>query len=71
MYFGMARRQNERSADCFVETCDLAGPDWHGEIAFYREIAAEARSKGGGVLEIGWGTGRVVRHLYNWRELSI
>jgi hypothetical protein len=61
----------ERAADFYVETYDLAGPDWPGEIAFYREIAEEARSKGGGVLEIGCGTGRVARRLHNWRELSI
>jgi SAM-dependent methyltransferase len=54
---------DERSADFYIETYDLAGPIWPGEIAFYREMAAEARFKGGGVLEIGCGTGRVAIRL--------
>ena len=54
---------DERSADFYVETYDLAVSDWPGEITFYCEMAAEARSKGGGVLEIGCGTGRVAMPL--------
>ena len=44
---------NDRSTDFYVETYDLAVSDWPDEITFCREMAAEARSKGGGVLEIG------------------
>ena len=53
----------ERAADFYAETYDLAVSDWPGEIMFYREMAAQARSKGGGVLEIGCGTGRVAIRL--------
>jgi SAM-dependent methyltransferase len=37
--------------------------DWPGEIDFYRALAAEARSNGGKVLELGCGTGRVAIRL--------
>lgn len=53
----------ERATNFYVETYDLAVSDWPGEITFYREMVAEARSKGGGVLEIGCGTGRVAIRL--------
>lgn len=48
-----------RDADFYVATYDVSVPDWPGEIQFYREMAAVAKSKGGGVLEVGCGTGRV------------
>jgi SAM-dependent methyltransferase len=42
---------------------DLQVPDWPGEIAFYRALAAEAAAAGGAVLEVACGTGRVAVRL--------
>lgn len=59
----MTQSWDERSADFYARTYDLVVPDWPGEIQFYRELAAEARLRGGAVLEIGCGTGRVAVRL--------
>jgi SAM-dependent methyltransferase len=42
---------------------DASVPDWPGEIDFYRELAAQAHSKGQSVLEVACGTGRVTLPL--------
>ena len=55
----MSRVHDERVAEFYAETYDAAVPDWPGEIDFYREYAAEARSKGEALLDIGCGTGRI------------
>jgi SAM-dependent methyltransferase len=41
-----------------AELYDLAVPDWPGEIAFYRNLAARA-SADAPILELGSGTGRI------------
>ncbi len=38
-------------------------PDWPGEIDFYQGLASEVKQKGGSLLEIGCGTGRVTIRL--------
>ncbi|NLF02368.1 MAG: class I SAM-dependent methyltransferase [Anaerolineales bacterium] len=42
---------------------DATVPGWPDELAFYREMAAEARGAGQAVLELGCGTGRVALRL--------
>jgi SAM-dependent methyltransferase len=59
----MSLSESDRAFDLYVRTYDTAVPDWPGEIQFYRELVAQVRSKGGGVLEIGCGTGRVAIRL--------
>lgn len=46
-----------------VQFYDAAVPDWPGEIDFYRTLAVEARERGGSILEVGCGTGRVALQL--------
>jgi SAM-dependent methyltransferase len=55
----MSRSHTQLAAELY----DLQVPAWPGEIAFYRELAAEAASAGGGVLEVACGTGRVAIRL--------
>jgi ubiquinone/menaquinone biosynthesis C-methylase UbiE len=55
-------------AQLAAELYDLQVPDWPGEIAFYRALAAEAAVAGaaagcGAVLEVACGTGRVAVRL--------
>ncbi len=59
----MSPSLDERTAAFYAQTYDESVPDWPGEIDFYRELAAEARRKGGAVLEIACGTGRVALRL--------
>ncbi len=59
----MAKFSTERAREFYAVTYDTVVPDWPGEIAFYRELAAETHSKGQAVLEIACGTGRVARRL--------
>jgi SAM-dependent methyltransferase len=60
----MGPSTGEQNADEFyTRTYDDSVPDWPGEIDFYREMASRARSKGGSVLEIACGTGRVAIRL--------
>jgi SAM-dependent methyltransferase len=47
----------------YAQTYDATVSDWPGEIDFYREIAAEACTHGGKVLELACGTGRVAIRL--------
>jgi SAM-dependent methyltransferase len=55
----MGRSRTQLAAQLY----DLQTPDWPGEIAFYRELAAEAAAMGGAVLEVACGTGRVAIRL--------
>jgi ubiquinone/menaquinone biosynthesis C-methylase UbiE len=50
-------------AEFYALTCDVAMPDWPGEIAFYQELAELATANGGSVLEVACGTGRVAIRL--------
>ena len=59
----MSQSSDQRSAEFYAQTYDESVPDWPGEIAFYQEMAAEAKRKGGAVLEIACGTGRVAIRL--------
>jgi ubiquinone/menaquinone biosynthesis C-methylase UbiE len=59
----MAKFSTERDRVFYAETYDTIVPDWPGEIDLYRELAAEANSKGQAVLEIACGTGRVAIRL--------
>jgi SAM-dependent methyltransferase len=51
----------KRIAEFYAQTYDAWVPDWPGEMAFYRGLAVAAR--GGPVLEIACGTGRVAARL--------
>ena len=46
-----------------VQLYDQAVADWPGEIDFYRSMLAEVKQRGGSVLEVGCGTGRVLMQL--------
>ena len=50
-------------SDQEVQSYDEAVPDWPGEINFYRTLAGEVRGRGGSILEVGCGTGRVALQL--------
>jgi SAM-dependent methyltransferase len=50
-------------AEQVAQLYDTSVPDWPGEIDFYRELAAEARSSGAAVLEVACGTGHVAIRL--------
>jgi len=54
---------NQPIEDRVAQLYDASVPDWPGEIDFYRELAAEAQSNGGAVLEVACGTGRVAVRL--------
>jgi SAM-dependent methyltransferase len=60
---GMGKFASERAREFYARTYDVSVSDWPGEIDFYRALAAEVRSKGGKVLELGCGTGRVAIRL--------
>ncbi len=59
----MAKYATERARAFYAETYDTVVSDWPGEIDFYRQLSAEAKSKGQAVLEIACGTGRVAIRL--------
>lgn len=46
-----------------VQLYDVAVPDWPGEIDFYRAMTKEVKERGGSILEVGCGTGRVALQL--------
>jgi ubiquinone/menaquinone biosynthesis C-methylase UbiE len=46
-----------------VRFYDVMVPDWPGEIEFYRALAADVKERGGSVLEVACGTGRVALRL--------
>ena len=46
-----------------VQLYDVAVPDWPGEIDFYRAMTREVKERGGSILEVGCGTGRVALQL--------
>jgi len=54
---------NQPIPERVAQLYDASVPDWPGEIDFYRQLAAEARSNGQAVLEIACGTGRVALRL--------
>jgi SAM-dependent methyltransferase len=55
--------QTNSAGEFYALTYDVSVPDWPGEIDFYRTLAAEAAARGGAVLELACGTGRVALHL--------
>jgi len=57
----MSETTGER--EFYARTYDVSVPDWPGEIDFYRELATQAKARGGAVLEVACGTGRVAMHL--------
>jgi SAM-dependent methyltransferase len=59
----MSRLPEGRIAEFYAQTYDAWVPDWPGELDFYRELAAEATSRGGVVLEVACGTGRIAARL--------
>ncbi len=59
----MSESPENRGADFYALTYDVSVPDWPGEIDFYQELAAEATRRGGQVLELACGTGRVAIRL--------
>jgi ubiquinone/menaquinone biosynthesis C-methylase UbiE len=59
----MSQSAEERAREFYAQTYDAAVSDWPGEIAFYQQLAAEACSQGGQVLELACGTGRVAIRL--------
>jgi SAM-dependent methyltransferase len=54
---------DERNAEFSAQIYDVSVPDWPGELAFYRELAAGAERSGGAILEIACGTGRIATRL--------
>lgn len=54
---------SQNAAEYYARTYDLTVSDWPGEIDFYGEMAAAAKSTGGSVLELACGTGRVAIRL--------
>ena len=46
-----------------VQWYDVAVSDWPSEIEFYRAMAREVKTRGGSILEVGCGTGRVALQL--------
>jgi ubiquinone/menaquinone biosynthesis C-methylase UbiE len=59
----MSPSSDQRVAEFYAQTYDESVPDWPGEIEFYRGLASEVRGKGGSLLEIACGTGRVAIRL--------
>jgi hypothetical protein len=60
----MSQSSGEQAAEFYAQTYDDSVPDWPGEMEFYREMAADATSAGGSVLEIACGMGRVAIRLH-------
>jgi SAM-dependent methyltransferase len=59
----MGQSPEQRTAEFYAQTYDAWVPDWPGELEFYRDLAVEVVSRGGAVLEIACGTGRVAARL--------
>ena len=59
----MSKFASKRARAFYAETYEAAVADWPGEIAFYRELAAEADARGQAGLEVACGTGRVAIRL--------
>ncbi len=49
--------------ELYAQLYDVSVPDWPGEVDFYRQRAAQARSKDADVLEVACGTGRIALRL--------
>jgi len=54
---------DQNADEFYARTYGDSVPDWPGEIDFYRELAARANARGGSVLELACGTGRVAIRL--------
>jgi ubiquinone/menaquinone biosynthesis C-methylase UbiE len=59
----MSKFASKRAREFYAETYEATVADWSGEMAFYRELAAEADTRGQSVLEVACGTGRVAIRL--------
>lgn len=59
----MSTFATERAREFYAQVYDVSVSDWPGEIAFYQELAAEAKARGQSVLEVACGTGRVALRL--------
>jgi len=59
----MTSRPSDKAWEFYAETYDATMNDWPGEIDFYKRLAGEAPSRGGEVLELACGTGRVAIQL--------
>ena len=59
----MSLSSDPRAAEFYARTYDDSVPDWPGEIDFYRGLASEVKVKGGSLLEVACGTGRVTIRL--------
>jgi SAM-dependent methyltransferase len=59
----MSPSSDPRVAEFYAQTYDESVPDWPGEIEFYRGLAFEVKRKGGSLLEVACGTGRVTIRL--------
>ena len=46
-----------------IQFYDTVVSDWPGEIDFYRALTIEVKERGGSILEVGCGTGRVALRL--------
>jgi len=55
--------QTDGAREFYAQTYDVYVPDWPGEIDFYGALAAEAKARGGTVLELACVTGRVAPQL--------
>jgi ubiquinone/menaquinone biosynthesis C-methylase UbiE len=53
----------ENPDDYYAQTYDDSVPDWPGEIEFYLGLADQVKAKGGRILELACGTGRVAIRL--------
>ncbi|MSP13137.1 MAG: class I SAM-dependent methyltransferase [Chloroflexi bacterium] len=53
----------DTSAERYAQLYDALVPDWPGEMAFYRDLAAVAAPGGESILEVACGTGRVTLQL--------
>ncbi len=60
----MNSHDGEQNADAYyAQTYDESVSDWPGEMDFYLEMSEKPKSKGGAVLELACGSGRVAIRL--------
>jgi SAM-dependent methyltransferase len=55
--------EDKSNLNYYVKTYDEAVDDWPGEMDFYYGLAGEVKTKGGSILEVACGTGRVAVRL--------
>ena len=48
----MSKFASKKAREFYALTYDSVVPDWPGEIDFYRELAAEARTNRQAILEV-------------------